>query len=155
MSNQAVETKKQSSNSAPELKNLESLVGKWKEETWLKNDPDNGATGQNRFEWMDGGYFMVWRFDINFKKQGPHNGICVIGYDEASGGCTGHFFDNLGYAREYKVSLNNGVFKLTGQWERYTATLSQDRKTLIGTWEHSKDGSKWEYLCDTKQTKVE
>jgi hypothetical protein len=154
MSQKAVETKKQPPKLAPELKSLEVLVGDWKEETKFKNDPENSGTGRASFEWMDGGFFLIWRFEAEYKKHGMHKGICVIGYDDISRNCVGQFFDNLGYARTYQVSVKDGVLKIAGDFERFTAKFGEDGKTLTGTWEQSSDGSNWKYLCDVKQTKL-
>lgn len=154
MAQKAVAAKKESPKLAPELKRLEALIGEWKEETSFKNDPENSGTGKATFEWLDGGFFIVWRFDSNYKKHGEHKGLCVIGYDEATKSCTGHFFDNLGYARTYQVNITNDELKIKGEFERYSAEFSNQGKTLTGTWEHSKDGSNWEYLCDVKQTRL-
>ena len=158
MSQKAVETKvkapEQQSKPATQLKSLEVLVGKWKNDIEFKNAPQNQGTGLVIYEWMEGGFFLVERFEQNFTKEGLHKGISVIGYDNESQSCLSHFFDNHGNERTYSLSIENGVFKITGQWERYKGEISDDGNTITGTWEQAKDGANWQYLCDSKQTRL-
>jgi hypothetical protein len=158
MSQKAVETKTQGpeppTKPAPELKSLEVLVGKWRNDLEFKNNPENKGTGSITYEWLDGGFFLTHRFDQTFTKEGPHRGISIIGYDEESQSCLSHFFDNQGNSREYRTSIQNGIFKFTGQWERYTGEFSEDKNTITGTWEYSEDGVNWQYLCDATQTRL-
>jgi hypothetical protein len=139
---------------APELKSLEVLIGKWKNDIEFKSDPENGGTGAVTYEWMEGGFFIVERFEQTFKKEGAHKGLSIIGYDNESQTCLSHFFDNHGNLRTYKLSIRDTVFTVTGEWERYKGKISEDGDTITGTWEKSKDGSNWQYLCDAKQTRL-
>ncbi|MEO8395825.1 MAG: hypothetical protein ABI700_22715 [Chloroflexota bacterium] len=55
----------------PDLKSLEPLIGTWK--------IDGEAQGQIRFEWMEGGYFLVQHVD--FVQNGrPIKGMEIIGH---------------------------------------------------------------------------
>jgi hypothetical protein len=158
MPQKAVKTKTQApeqpSRPAAELKNLEVLIGKWRIDIEFKNAQDNGGTGSVTYEWLEGGFFIVEHFEQNFAKEGQHKGISIISYDNESQACLSDFFDNHGNRRAYKLSIENGTFKITGQWERFTGEISEDRNTITGTWEQAKDGSNWQYLCDVKQTRL-
>ncbi len=102
---------------------------------------------------MEGGFFIIERFEQTFTKEKAHKGISIIGNDHESQTCLSHFFDSHGNTRTYKLSIVDGIFTITGEWERYTGKISADGNTITGTWEQSKDGSEWEYLCDVKQTR--
>jgi hypothetical protein len=157
MSQKAVEMKtpspEQPTKPAPELKSMEVLIGKWNNEIQFKSDPDNEGTGWVTYEWMEGGFFIVEHFEQTFKKERAHKGISIIDYDRQSQTCLSHFFDSHGNIRTYKLSIRDGVFMITGAWERYKGEISEDGDTITGTWEQAKDGSNWEYLCDVKQTR--
>ena len=61
----------------PDLKSLERFVGAWE----LSGD----ARGTIRFEWMEGGFFLVQHVDL---EQGGrrHRGIEIIGHEHRIGG---------------------------------------------------------------------
>ena len=155
MAQQAIETKITPTEPVEGLRSLDVLVGKWNVTLEFKSDPANRGTGWESYEWMDGGFFLVGRFDRTFSKEKSHTGMTIFGADVTGKNCLGHFFDNQGNSRIYDVSLRDGVFKLTGKWERYSGQVSEDGTTISGTWEQSKDGIDWEYLCDITQTKAE
>jgi hypothetical protein len=158
MPEKAVKTKvqapEQPSRPAPELKRLETLIGKWKNDIEFKNDPDNSGTGSVTYEWMEGRFFIVERFEQRFAKEGTHQGISIIGYDGESRACLSHFFDNHGNIREYRLTIEDRQFKVSGPWERFTGEISKDESRITGTWELSKDGSNWQYLCDSTLTRL-
>lgn len=158
MSQKAVESKSQApeqpAKPAPELKSLAVLIGKWSTDIEFNNAPDNRGTGTVTYEWMEGGFFLVEHFEHNFTKEGAHKGLSIIGFDGEGQSCVSHFFDNHGNKRLYKVSIEDRAFKINGQWERYSGEISDDGNTITGTWEQAKDGSNWQYLCDTKQTRM-
>jgi hypothetical protein len=158
MAQKAVETKTKApekpSKPSAELQNLEVLIGRWNNDITFKSDPHNKGTGSGRFEWMDGRFFIVEHFEQDFKKEGTHKGISIIGFDYDSQSCISHFFDNHGNMRTYKMEIKDRIFTITGDWERYRGEISEDGNTITGTWEISKDGENWQYLCDSKQTRL-
>src|SRR5689334_17284581 len=129
MAQKAVKTKtpapEQPAKPAPELKSLGVLIGEWKHDIEFKNAPDNGGTGSVTYEWLEGGFFIVERFEQTFKKEGAHKGISIIGYDQDNKTCLSHFFDNHGNLRTYRLSIKDGVFTVAGEWERYTGKISE------------------------------
>ena len=75
------------------------------------------------------------------------DGIAIIGADpESEGRYLQHYFDSRGVARVYKMSLEDGVWKL---WrdepdfspldfhQRFAGTFSDDGTTIAGSWETS------------------
>ena len=116
-------------SSGDSLEALKPLVGEWR----------LLAT----FEWLLGERFLIQRWEVSIS--GAPDGIAIIGPDpEISGNYLQHYFDTRGVARVYKMSFENGVWKL---WrdeadfspldfsQRYTGTFSDDGKT----WEHDFD----------------
>lgn len=59
-----------------DLKSLEKLVGTW--------NLSGGATGTIRFEWMEGGFFLVQHVDLEHAGN-RHRGIEIIGHEQKFG----------------------------------------------------------------------
>jgi uncharacterized protein (DUF342 family) len=74
--------------------------------------------------------------------------ICIIGCDAANGTYFQLYSDERGVSRVYDMSIGNGEWKLwrTGEpfAQRFTATLSEDGKTMFGRWEKAEDGANYE-----------
>jgi hypothetical protein len=120
----------------PALKRLDRLVG-----TWKVFGPE--IDGQVTFEWLDGGFFLVQRFDLDHN--GHHTkGIEVIGYGRSWDGtssqdCTSHLFDNDGNAFTYVWEVEEDYLTIWGG-ERgspafFKGKFSDDGNTLTGAWE--------------------
>ncbi len=60
----------------PDLKCLEKFVGTWK--------LSGGATGTIRFEWMEGGFFLIQHVDLEHDGS-RHRGIEIIGHEQKFG----------------------------------------------------------------------
>lgn len=74
--NDQAENTKQPSVPNPDLKNLEGLIGTWR--------VSGGLQGTNTFEWTEGGFFLIQRFD--FERDGhPIRGIEIIGHEQQFG----------------------------------------------------------------------
>ena len=91
---------------------LEPLVGEWTMVPDFRGD----ATGRHRrprsrFEWLPGGRFLIERWEVPVPE--APDGIAIIGADpESDGNYLQHYFDSRGVARVYKMSLEDGVWKL-------------------------------------------
>ena len=83
----------------PALKRLDVLAGTWNLKG-RESGPYGEIYGQVRFEWLEGGYFLVQHVDINHI--GHHvKGIEIIGYGRGWDGvsskdCTSSYFDSEG-----------------------------------------------------------
>jgi hypothetical protein len=64
----------------PDLQSLERFVGAWE----LSGD----ARGTIRFEWMEGGFFLIQHVDLEQGGQ-RHRGIEIIGHEHRIGGAPG------------------------------------------------------------------
>ncbi|MBA2339115.1 MAG: hypothetical protein H0V88_01870 [Pyrinomonadaceae bacterium] len=74
--NDNARTARQTPKPNPDLKGLEKLIGTWK--------VSGGLQGTNTFEWTEGGFFLIQRFD--FERDGhPIKGIEIIGHEQKFG----------------------------------------------------------------------
>jgi hypothetical protein len=60
----------------PDLKDLEKLIGTW--------TVSGGLQGTNTFEWTEGGFFLIQRFDFE-RDRHPIKGIEIIGHEQKFG----------------------------------------------------------------------
>lgn len=132
---------------------LDLLVGEWTMEARFDRLPVADVDARVVFEWMAGGKFLVQRWTIPVPE--APDGLAIIGVDPASDGqYLQHYFDSRGVARVYRMTLGPTRWRL---WrdeadfspldfrQRYTATISDDGRTVTGAWEICHDGSTWEH----------
>ena len=91
-----------------ELKRLEDFIGTWTLEGEFKAGilgPAEKVSGTDRYEWMEGGYFLAGH--SNFKSaDGTGSSLAVIGYNPGDGIYTYDAFNSMGDAEHAKGSLN-------------------------------------------------
>jgi hypothetical protein len=86
----------------PMLKRLDRLVGTWK--------ITGGAQGKVAYEWMEGGYFLIQRVDL--EQNGMKiKGVEIIGHERKFGEglseeIKSRFYDNMGDTFDYVYELN-------------------------------------------------
>jgi hypothetical protein len=140
---------------------LEPLVGEWRLLAAFDDAPPADIGARVSFEWLPGGRFLVQRWEVPVPD--APDGIAVIGSDpESEGRYLQHYFDSRGVARVYKMSFEDRVWKL---WrdepdlspldfsQRFEGTVSDDGKSIGGTWEISHDGETWERDFDLTYVK--
>ena len=114
------------------LRTLDRLVG-----TWTVTGPDDLA-GEVRYEWMDGGGWLVQHVDLR-QAGGGTRGVEYIGYDETSGELRSHFFGAGGELLEYTYRLEGDVLTIwfggTGSPARFEGRFSPDGTLNEGAWE--------------------
>ena len=146
---------------------LEQFVGEWSLVAAFKDAPPADAGARVTFEWLAGRKFLIERWEVPVPE--APDGIAIIGVDpESEGDYLQHYFDSRGVARIYKMSFEDGVWKL---WrdepdfspldfspldfsQRFTGTFSDDGETIAGRWEISHDGKTWEHDFDLTHTKA-
>jgi|GEM_PF-725285 len=127
----------------PRLRRLDPYVGTWSLQG--KEAREYGEIhGTLRFEWMEGGYFLMQHVDINHAGQ-PIKGIEVIGYGRDWDGtapehCTSHFFDNTGnhFVYIYEVGEDGAVTIWGGEVgspAAFRGRFSEDKKSITGRWD--------------------
>lgn len=114
----------------PDLKSLDRLVGTW--------DVTGGAQGQTRYEWMEGGFFLIQHVDL-----GGEKGIEIIGheqrYNEApSADIKSRYYGGGGATFDYTYELTGDTLMIwfgdRGSLAYYKGTFSADGNTLTGDW---------------------
>ncbi len=149
-------------SSGDSLAALKPLVGEWRLLATFKDMPPADIGARATFEWMPGERFLIQRWEVPMPE--APDGIAIIGADPAREGTyLQHYFDTRGVARVYKMSFENGIWKL---WrdeadfspldfaQRYTGTFSDDGKTIAGAWEICHDGTTWEHDFDLSYTRA-
>jgi hypothetical protein len=139
----------------PALKDLDSLVGKWK---IAGSHPMLPAPvrGQASFEWLEDGAFLAWR--TTFERPGPPSATAVIGRDEALAAYRILYSDERGVSRIYEMSFADSQWTFwrnsPGFSQRMTFTISHDGNTLTGHGEKTTDGKIWEDDLDVTYTRI-
>jgi hypothetical protein len=116
---------------------LAVFVGELRIRAAFENLPHAEIGARVSFEWLPGERFLIERWEI----PGPQapDGIAIIGAGPKSEGrYLQHYFDSRGVARVYKMSVEDGVWKL---WrdepdfspldfsQRFTGSFSADGET--------------------------
>jgi hypothetical protein len=119
---------------SPDLKSLDRLVGTW--------EVSGGAQGRATYEWMEGGFFLLQRVDLEQYGQ-KIKGIEIIGHERPFGAEPGEdvqsrFYDNMGNTLDYVYELEGDTLTIWGG-ERgspayYKGTFSDDGDTVSGEW---------------------
>jgi hypothetical protein len=144
------------------LELLEPFVGEWTMAVEFEGMPPvTDAGARVSFEWLPGERFLIQRWEVPVPE--APDGIAVIGPDpESEGEYLQHYFDSRGVARVYRMSFEDGIWKL---WrdepdfspldfsQRFTGTFSEDGRTIAGAWEIRHDGKSWEHDFDLTYTK--
>ena len=144
-------------SSGVSLEALEPFVGEW---SILASFGDEPRRGHRRARAPSSGFrgdsssIERWAIPV---PEAP-DGIAIIGADpDSDGAYLQHYFDSRGVARVYKMSFEDGVWKL---WrdepdfspldfsQRYTGTFDDDGTTIAGAWEICHDGTTWEHDFD-------
>jgi hypothetical protein len=141
---------------------LAPFVGEWRILAALGKEPFADIGARVSFEWLSGERFLLERWEIPLPE--APDGIAIIGADpESEGNYLQHYFDSRGVARVYKMSVEDGVWKL---WraepdfspldfsQRFTGTFSADGRTIAGRWEMCHDGTTWEHDFDLTYTRA-
>ncbi len=78
----------------PALKSLDVMVGSW-DLKGRESGPDGEIQGRVAFEWMEGGFYLVQRVDIDHAGQ-QIKGVEYIGYDDSDNTLKSSLFTNTG-----------------------------------------------------------
>lgn len=117
-----------------DLKNFEKLIGSW--------EVSGGLEGTNTFEWAEGGFFLIQRFD--FVKDGhPIKGIEIIGHEK---GITG----------EESAEIKTRVYSFTdGMTLDYVYEMSDEGLTIWMDRKGSDGYMKGKFSDDGKKLDIE
>ena len=137
---------------------LDPFVGTW-EMSMKFPEHDEMSGGTLTYEWMDGGQFLIQRWEVPEVPEAP-DGIAIIGDDPAGEGYLQHYFDTRGVARVYKMSVEGRVWRLRREEPDFSAfdfaqrgegRFSEDGRTIEGRWEMKQEGEP-DYSLDFEWT---
>jgi hypothetical protein len=146
-----------------ELKKLEYFIGTWTLEGEFKAGilgPAEKVSGTDRYEWMEGGYFLAGH--SNFKSaDGTGSSLAVIGYNPGDGIHTYDAFNSMGDAEHAKGSLNADTWIWTARAKIGTKdTQSRYLVKMLSPTSYSfqylmsDDGYSWTTIMQGKAAKV-
>jgi hypothetical protein len=110
------------------------LLGTWR--------VSGGAEGTVRYEWMEGGFFLIQHVELEQYGQ-QTKGIEVIGHLRPFGQPPSHdihsrFYDSLGNTLDYVYELDGDTLTIWGGEKGspayYRGTISPDGNTQTGEW---------------------
>ncbi|HLM03907.1 MAG TPA: hypothetical protein VK402_01820 [Blastococcus sp.] len=117
---------------AAALRTLDVLVGEW------TVSGSGGLTGEVRYEWMEGGGFLVQHVDLRQPGE-TTRGVEYIGFDEASGELRSHFFAASGEILEYTYRVDGDLLTIwfggTDSPARFDGRFSEDGRVNEGAWQ--------------------
>ncbi len=112
------------------LKQCERLIGEWR-----ISGPD--VTGTVRYEWMEGGFFLIQHFDLE-QGGGHYKGIEYTGYDEETGTLRSRLMGTDGsrfmYTYGFKGDTMYYWFGEKGSDNYSEGRFSADGNTIAGRW---------------------
>jgi hypothetical protein len=113
---------------------LDRLVGTWR--------VTGGAEGTVAYEWLEGGYFLLQRVQLQqFGQQ--ITGVELIGHlrpfgEEPSEDIHSRFYDNTGNTLDYVYEIDGDTVNIWGGEKgspvKYTGTFSDQDKVVDGEW---------------------
>ena len=125
----------------PDLKSLgDGLVGTW--------EIAGGAQGTVTYEWVEGGFFLLQRVDLEQHGQ-EIKGIEIIGHErpfgaEPSEEIESRFYSNTGDTLDYVYELEGDILTIWGGEKGspayYRGNFSKVGDTLTGAWHYPGGG---------------
>ena len=127
---------------APDLRSLGRLVGEWE----VSGDY---VRGTSRYEWMEGGFFLLQRYDFETPDGQKIVGLEVIGHERPFGAEPGEdikarAYSNTGDTLDYVYELEGDTLTIWGGEKGSSAyfegEFSGDGNTLAGAWHYPGGG---------------
>ena len=118
-----------------DLNGLQKLIGTWKQ--------SGGVNGEISYEWMDGGFFLMQRVDLEQYGQ-PIKGVEIIGHlqpfgEAPSDEIRSRFYSSLdGMTLDYVYEVEGDTLTIWGGEKGspayFKGQFSEDGNTLSGNW---------------------
>ena len=119
--------------------------------------PGTTLHGRTSFEWIEGGAFLIMRSEIH--ERAIPSAVAIFGSDDSTGEYFMLYFDERGVSRKYEVTLRDNIWRwcrnAPGFSQRFTGTLSDDGRTIVGKGEVTRDGATWENDLELTYTRAE
>lgn len=132
----------------PALKRLDYLVGTWQMTGRTEDGPAGPGADMSSvetFEWMEGGFFLIHRWEGGFEVGGVQvvdTGYEFFDYDPAAGQYRTHFFNSFGpydlEGSKYTGDFDGDALVVTGP-ARITRTMNADGTITCDS--HMPDGN--------------
>jgi len=143
-------TNSRAPRSSDEVRALDRLVGTW--------TVTGGAEGTVSYEWMEGGFFLVQRVELQQFGE-TVSGIEVIGQlrpfgEEPSGDVRSRYYDSQGNTLDYVYEMDGDTLTIWGGEKGspafYRGTFDETGSTLAGAWTYPGGGG-----YDSTMTRVD
>lgn len=137
------------------LKHLDVFTGTWKTEGEIKateTTPAIPIEGTDTYEWLPGGWFLLHRVDVRMGDE-QIDSVEIIGYDPSTGKYPMHYFGHQGTTGVMVATLDDTIWKFTGETERFTGSFNEAGDVISGKWERL-DDSDWIHWMDIRLTKT-
>lgn len=134
MTNSASQPVEQPAKPSAALKQLDKLIGTWK--------VTGEATGQITYEWLEGGFFLVQRVDVDHDGH-KIKGIEIIGHEHKFGEAPSEdiksrFYSNTGDTLDYVYEMEGDTLTIWGGAKGspayYRGKFSDDGSRYDGRW---------------------
>ena len=136
---------------------LAPLVGDWDTVGTHGMIPGTTLHGRTSFAWDESGWLLRMTSRIR-EDVGIPPGVAMIGSDDELGTYVMVYYDQRGVSRLYQASMQGDVLRwwleASSFSQRYTLTIQEDRRTMVGKGELSKDGASWEKDLDLTYRRV-
>lgn len=159
------EASAQTPNPGPEYDKLAALIGDWKSEGELKENPFGPPekwTGKVTYEWFPGKFAVISNQYTKSSVNGERHELNVWGYDPATKSYTWYGVDNLGMNFFVpNMSISGDV--LTATWEMQAKGKTYKLRATTTGWgtdkvtniqEYSEDGKVWKQSYRSTETRV-
>ena len=140
---------------------LERLAGTWEFEPLIGGRPM--GRGRARFEWIEGGAFLLERSHADWTDPGwvenaPASTQLVMGFDDTTFEVTQLYADDRGVFRIYRGRVTDDEWRLERAapdfHQRFVGAFRDEGRTIEGRWELSPDGTAWalDFLITYRKT---
>lgn len=113
------------------LRSLDRLVGRWAVD-------GSTSSGTIRYEWMEGGAFLVQHIDL-VSADGPTRGIEYVGWDAASQTLRSHYFAPAGEILEYTYDVTGATVTIwfggTDSPAKFVGVFDDTGDRVTGGWQ--------------------
>jgi hypothetical protein len=144
----------------PDIKDLEPLIGRWRQVVDAPRHVEEKVEGDMTLEWLRDEKVILQR-SIAENPMFPEGVVLIMAADEdAEGDFTAHYFDSRAVSRVLHMSFQDGVWKW---WrhathpddfdQRFEGTLSEDGKTIESSCYLVEDGE-WIHDFDVTYTRA-
>jgi hypothetical protein len=141
------------------MEEFDAIEGEWAVEIKPYEHAPEGTSGEMTLEWLRDERVMVQRSVV----ENPifPQSVSIIIDDDSAEGLALHYFDSRGVSRFCRTRIREGVWKIWREAagpddfsQRFEGRISEDGKTIEGSWSKTGEGGSWEHDFDLTYTRV-